>query len=66
MCTVVEDVDEKQVDELLQIGKDLGRWGPTNQCQSYVSSVIRASRTAEWHKKNQQDILDKLDNLKIN
>ncbi|MBD8515303.1 RHS repeat-associated core domain-containing protein [Photobacterium sp. CAU 1568] len=42
-CEDVDNVDENKVNELLEIGKGLGRWGPTNQCQSFVQDVINQS-----------------------
>jgi hypothetical protein len=42
-CKTVKDVDEKTVNELLEIGRDLGKWGPTNQRQSFVQDVINQS-----------------------
>lgn len=39
-CEEVTGVSEPMVNELLEIGRGLGRWGPTNHCQSFVSDVI--------------------------
>jgi hypothetical protein len=44
-CTKVSDVDEKKVNEQLKIGRPLGRWTPTNQCQSFTSQVLRNAST---------------------
>ena len=43
-CKKVEKVDEKTVDDLIKPGRPLGRWGPTNQCQSFVKSVLDMAR----------------------
>jgi len=40
-CGKVPDVDEKKVNDALQIGRPLGRWGPTNQCQSFAAKTLR-------------------------
>ncbi|MBE3673523.1 hypothetical protein NQU47_17910 [Pseudoalteromonas distincta] len=58
-CEVVDDVDEDRVNELLQIGRGLGRWGPTNQCQSFVSSVIDSSRTESWRQQEARRIQER-------
>ena len=40
-CKKVEGrIDETAVNEELTIGRKLGSWGPTNQCQSFVKQVI--------------------------
>jgi hypothetical protein len=39
-CELVSNVNEQKVNEQLQIGRPLGNWGPTNQCHSFVSSVL--------------------------
>ena len=39
-CETVTGVDEEKVNALLEIGRPLGRWGPTNQCQSFVRNVL--------------------------
>jgi uncharacterized protein RhaS with RHS repeats len=44
-CEDVPDVDENKVNELLEIGKSTGPWGPTNNCKSFVDDVLRQSRT---------------------
>jgi hypothetical protein len=40
-CTKVENVDEAKVNEQLKIGRPIGRWGPSNQCQSFAAEVLR-------------------------
>ena len=40
-CGKVPDVDEKKVNEALRLGRPLGRWGPTNQCQSFAHQTLR-------------------------
>jgi RHS repeat-associated protein len=44
-CEKVDNVDEKKVNEQLELGRPLGRWGPTNQCQSFVRTVLGNART---------------------
>jgi hypothetical protein len=44
-CEKVKDVDEKKVNEQLKIGRPLGRWSPTNQCQSFTREVLDKART---------------------
>lgn len=44
-CHVVQ-ADEKKVNDLLQIGKPLGRFSLTNNCQTFASSVIQAASPA--------------------
>lgn len=43
-CKKVDNVDEKKVNDQLKIGRALGRWGPTNQCQSFARGVIHNAR----------------------
>lgn len=43
-CERVPNVNEKKVNAQLKIGTPLGRWGPTNQCQSFVRSVLDNAR----------------------
>jgi RHS repeat-associated protein len=47
-CKKVEGhIDEATVNEELALGRKLGRWGPTNHCQSFVKEVIsRGQRTS--------------------
>lgn len=44
-CEEVQGVNESKVNAQLQIGRPLGRWGPTNQCQSFVQDVLDNART---------------------
>jgi uncharacterized protein RhaS with RHS repeats len=39
-CKKVDGVNESKVNAQLQIGRPLGRWGPTNQCQSFARGVL--------------------------
>ncbi|MEX8507378.1 MAG: RHS repeat-associated core domain-containing protein, partial [Leptothrix ochracea] len=39
-CKKVDGVDENKVNAALKIGRPLGRWGPTNQCQSFVRQTL--------------------------
>lgn len=59
-CKTIEHVNEKKVNGLLVLGKTLGRWGPTNQCQSFVSDVLVASRTPSWYQERMKRILNSL------
>ena len=44
-CKKIEGhIDEKTVNEELILGRKLGRWGPTNQCQSFVNDVVSKGR----------------------
>jgi RHS repeat-associated protein len=43
-CKKVEGVDEKAVNDQLQIGQQLGRFTPWNQCQSFVNQVLEKAR----------------------
>ena len=49
-CKKIGGVDEDRVNEQLQLGRSLGRWWPTNQCRSFVNSVIQKSRTKEYRR----------------
>jgi len=40
VCTPVFNVDEKCVNNELQIGKSLGNWMPWFQCNSFADAVI--------------------------
>lgn len=44
-CSVVENVDEQKVNNLLKLGRPLGRWWPTNQCHSFARGVLEHART---------------------
>jgi thiamine monophosphate kinase len=44
-CKKVENVDEAKVNAQLKLGSPLGRWGPTNQCQSFAASVLMNAST---------------------
>jgi hypothetical protein len=39
-CQKIDGVDEKKVNDALKIGRPLGRWGPTNQCQSFARQTL--------------------------
>lgn len=51
-CRVVHNIDENKVDELLRIGRPLGRWTPFNQCHSFVRDTLESARyygaTGSW------------------
>ncbi|MGH7868492.1 MAG: RHS repeat-associated core domain-containing protein, partial [Candidatus Dormibacteraceae bacterium] len=51
-CHVVQNIDEKKVDELLRIGRPLGRWTPFNQCHSFVRDTLESAHyygtTGSW------------------
>lgn len=42
-CEKVDNVDENKVNELLELKRPLGKWGPFNHCQSFVETVIEDS-----------------------
>jgi hypothetical protein len=44
-CTVVPDEDARCVDRELTAGRPLGRWAPTNQCQTFVADVLSKCST---------------------
>lgn len=39
-CDLVENVDEDCVNRLIQLGRGLGRFWPTNNCQTFAMDVI--------------------------
>jgi hypothetical protein len=39
-CDKVGKVDEDCVNKLLKIGRGLGRFGPANNCQTFVTEVL--------------------------
>ncbi len=39
-CTEIPEVDETCVDRELRLGRSLGRWGPTNNCNSFVDRTV--------------------------
>jgi hypothetical protein len=43
-CEKVDGVDEKKVNDALKLGRSLGRWGPTNQCQSFARQTLLDAR----------------------
>ena len=45
-CKKVDNVDEKKVNDQLKIGRDLGKWLPGNNCQSFVREVLGNASTA--------------------
>jgi len=44
-CEKVENVNEKKVNDQLKLGRPLGVWTSTNQCQSFAKSVINSAKT---------------------
>lgn len=46
-CKEIKDVDEDCVNAQLDIGKPLGRFNLINNCQTYVSSVLKRCSTKE-------------------
>ncbi|MBN0989812.1 RHS repeat protein [Amphritea pacifica] len=46
-CELVEDVDEDLVNQQLQLGRPLGNWWPTNQCQTFAAEVLRNASTKQ-------------------
>ncbi len=49
-CQKVKNVDEDKVNDLLRLGRPLGRWGPVNQCQSFARSVLQSAAINPWQK----------------
>ncbi len=45
ICKEIKDVDEDCVNAELDVGKALGRFSLINNCQTYVSSVLRKCST---------------------
>jgi RHS repeat-associated protein len=43
-CEKVHNVDEKKVNDQLVPGRPIGRWTPSNQCQSFAASVLKNAR----------------------
>jgi hypothetical protein len=39
-CEMIEDIDEKCVNEAILVCENLGKWSLWNQCQSYAAEVI--------------------------
>ena len=51
-CQKVHGVDEDIVNEMIEPGQRIGNWWPNNQCQSFVSDVLRAADTrSEWQRR---------------
>jgi len=46
-CRVVPNVDEEKLNELLEIGKPLGRFGLFNTCGRFTVDVLNQSRTTQ-------------------
>jgi hypothetical protein len=44
-CERVADVDEACVNRELELGKPLGAWTPTNQCQTFAAGVLERCST---------------------
>ncbi len=44
-CEKIDDVDEQLVNSQLELGRSLGNWTFTNQCQSFSAQVLRNSST---------------------
>lgn len=49
-CETVE-ADEEKVNELLEIGKPLGRFSPVNNCQTFVKDVLHKARRTPTQEK---------------
>ena len=43
-CEAIPNINEAKVNDQLRIGRPLGRWYPTNQCQSFARSVLQNAR----------------------
>ena len=48
VCSTVGQVCVNKVEQQLQIGRPLGRFSLTNNCQTFCSVVIRNSRTQQF------------------
>jgi len=46
-CSDVPDVDEECVDSMIEPGKTLGGFGPQNNCQTFVASVLNSCTVAD-------------------
>lgn len=57
-CKVVKNVDEARVNSQLQIGRSLGRWGPTNHCQSFVAKTLWNASTVELQQEQNKRLLN--------
>jgi hypothetical protein len=44
-CVPIKDVNEACVTRELQDGRKLGRWSPTNQCQTFAAEVLERCST---------------------
>jgi len=53
VCTEITNVNEKCVNSKLPIGKRMGTWGPTNNCNTFVDGVLNGCKPACDDKKNQ-------------
>ncbi|WP_275943045.1 RHS repeat domain-containing protein, partial [Stenotrophomonas maltophilia] len=58
LCKVVKNVDEARVNSQLQIGRSLGRWGPTNHCQSFVAKTLWNASTVELQQEQNKRLLN--------
>jgi RHS repeat-associated protein len=45
-CKKIDNADENTVSDQLKIGRPLGNWGPTNQCQTFARGVINQNTPA--------------------
>jgi hypothetical protein len=51
-CVTLLGCSEQCVNDALELGKDMGDWGPNNQCNSFVKDVLTScgckNRCVEW------------------
>lgn len=59
-CEKVDNVDEAKVNAQLKIGRPLGRWGPTNQCQSFAARTLWNASTVDRQAEQNQRLLNSL------
>lgn len=51
-CKEIKDIDEDCVNEQLDIGKPLGRFNLINNCQTFVSGILKECKTNKPDKYN--------------
>lgn len=51
ICNEYLASDEDCINSELEVGKELGIWGPTNHCQTFVAEVLRKCEIASFKEK---------------
>jgi RHS repeat-associated protein len=59
-CKTVDNVDEARVNAQLEIGRPLGRWGPTNQCQSFTAQLLWNASTVDLQVEQNRRLLNSM------